>query len=58
MYAFKLCRTLSQLARMQNGRVNVVSNTKNSDSPSIPNRSEKNDVLVNSVTNWYWLGPE
>ena len=48
---FTLWCTLFQLARIQNGSVNVVSSTKYSESPSIPNRSEKNDVLVSSVTN-------
>lgn len=53
MYAFRLCRTFSQLARIQNGSVNVVSSTKYNEIPSIPNRSEKKEVLLSSVTNWY-----
>ena len=49
-----LCCTFSQLARRQNGSVNVVSRTKYSDSPSTPNRRVKKLVLslVNCVTNW------
>lgn len=57
MYAFRLCRTFSQLARIQNGIVNVVSSTKYSESPSIPNRSVKNPGVPRpddtSDTNWY-----
>jgi hypothetical protein len=53
MYDFTLCCTLSQLARMQKGRVNVVRITKYTDRPSTPNRSDRNPGCVSSETNWY-----
>lgn len=50
-----LCCTFSQLARIQNGSVNVVRITKYSDSPSTPNRSDRNPGCAREPvdTNWY-----
>lgn len=58
MNAFRLCCTFSQLARIQNGSVKVVSSTKYSEIPSTPNRSEKKPGCDSSDTNWYPMNDE